>query len=470
MKTHAAPPAEPEYAGYIGGDSSVPCVDGRLRRYVNLDHAASAPALQAVWEAIAAFVPWYSSVNRGAGYHSQVATAALEGAREAVAQFLDAPKDASVIFLRNTTEAINVLATALPARTRVLSSPAEHHANMLPWRQHEVQLLPFASSPTDLLQSCEDALLADGGAIELVAVTGASNVSGEVWPVAELAELAHAHGAEIFVDAAQLAPHRRVSMSQSQIDYLAVSGHKLYAPFGSGVLVARQERLRTGEPLLQGGGAVKLVTLEEVIWADLPDRFEAGSPNVVGIVALGAACDALANIGMDRVAAHERVLTERLASGLAGIADVKQLRLWPDGSCDRLGVFSFNLVGYRHTLLAAILSAEYAIGVRSGRFCAHPLVTHLLRAQDAKVDGIRDEVAYGNRERRGAVRASLGLGSGSRDVDVLVDALGEIAAGGAVADYDYDPILNEHRPVPDSRPWPELPVRMIRAPTPCELS
>ena len=161
-----------------------------------------------------------------------------------VAGFVGARADDAVVFVRNTTEAINVLSAALPAGARVLSSPVEHHSNMLPWRRHDLRLLPFTGSPDELLDACERALRSARPRIDLVAVTGASNVTGEVWPVAELAELAHAHGAQLFVDAAQLAPHRAIDMAGAGIDFLALSGHKLYAPFGAGALVGDGRRLR----------------------------------------------------------------------------------------------------------------------------------------------------------------------------------------------------------------------------------
>ena len=211
---------------------------------MNLDYAASTPAMAAVWDAVEAFMPWYSSVHRGSGVKSQVSTAAYEGARDAVAGFAGARAGDAVVFVRNTTEAVNVLAAALPPGARVLSSAVEHHSAMLPWRRHDVRLLPFAGSPDELLGACERALRA--ARIDLVAVTGASNVTGEVWPVAELAALAHEHGARLFVDAAQLAPHRPIDMAGAGIDFLAFSGHKLYAPFGAGALVGDARALPPG--------------------------------------------------------------------------------------------------------------------------------------------------------------------------------------------------------------------------------
>ena len=399
----------------IGCDVEVPCVDGVFRRYVNLDYAASTPVLAAVWDAVEAFVPFYSSVHRGTGAKSRISTEAYEAARETIARFVGARTGTTVI-VRNTTEAINVLAAALPAATRVLSTPVEHHANMLPWRRHDLRVLPFPTSPAHLLAATRQAL--EERHTDLLAVTGASNVTGEVWPLQELAELAHAHGAQLFVDAAQLAPHRPIDMDEEGIDHLALSGHKLYAPFGAGALVSRDAVI--GDPLIQGGGAVKLVTDDDVIWAEAPERYEAGSPNVIGAVALAAACDAL---DMDGAATRERALAARLHEGLAAIPGLTTYRLWPHHE-ERVGVATFNLAGFTHFELAQWLSDHHAIGVRHGCFCAHPLLTRLLGVPDAEARRLHAELQAGrDPELPGAVRASLGVGTTAQDVDALLAAL-----------------------------------------------
>jgi selenocysteine lyase/cysteine desulfurase len=433
-------------ARLIGADTVVPCADGRARRYVNLDYAASTPVMAAVWDAVERFVPWYSSVHRGSGLKSRVSTAAFEDARGAVGEFVGAHHNDAVVFVRNTTEAINVLSAALRPGARVLSSAVEHHSNMLPWRRHDLRLLGFTGSADELLDACERALRTARPRIDLVAVTGASNVSGEVWPVAELADLAHAHGAQLFVDAAQLAHQRRIDMRGAGIDFLALSGHKLYAPFGTGALVGDGRRLGEREPLLHGGGAIDLVTPGDVIWADAPARHEAGSPNVVGAVALAAACRALLDLGMDTVAAHGRALSAHLWSGLADIPGLRRLTLWPD-PVDRVGVATFDLDGYRHPLLAAILSDEHAIGVRHGCFCAHPLIARLLGIPDRDLDRLATELRAGRRPALpGAVRASIGLGTTPRDVDRLIDALHEIAVTGPRSRYEHLAELDEYQP------------------------
>jgi selenocysteine lyase/cysteine desulfurase len=322
---------------------------------------------------------------------------------------------------------------------RVLSSPYEHHANMLPWRaRHEVELLPFVAGPDELVAATERALAA--ARFDLVAITGASNVTGETWPLRELAAAAHAHGAELFVDAAQLAPHRPIDMAATGIDHLAFSGHKLYAPFGAGALVARRERLDGVQPLLQGGGAVEAVTTGDVRWAPSPRRHEAGTPNVVGAVALGAACDLLP---MERLAADERQLAAQLREGLDRIPGVRRLHAWPDGATDRVGTVAFVVEGRRSDLIAAALAAEHAISVRSGRFCAHPLVDELVGTPGGR-----------------GVRASIGACSTAADVEALLTALADLVEHGPRLAYEDDRESGRPVPVGGPREWPDLPVRL----------
>jgi selenocysteine lyase/cysteine desulfurase len=399
----------------LGSDVEVPCVDGTQRRYINLDYAASTPVMAAVWDAVEAFVPFYSSVHRGTGAKSRISTEAYEHARDAVTRFVGA-RGGTAVLVRNTTEAINVLARALPDGARVLSTPVEHHANMLPWRQHDLRLLPFPYSPAQLLEDLERELRTTR--TDIVAVTGASNVTGEVWPLVSIADIAHRYGAQLFVDAAQLAPHREIDMDAIGIDHLALSGHKLYAPFGTGALVSRTPF--TGDPLLKGGGAIKLVTVDDVVWADGPERYEAGSPNVIGAVALAAACE---HLDMEQVEAKEWAIAARLHHGLATVEGLDTLALWP-GYPDRVGVATFTLKGWSDADLAQTLSDRFAIGVRHGCFCAHPLLTRLLNVSDAEAQRLHDELKAGREpELPGAVRASVGLGTTLQEVDALVAAL-----------------------------------------------
>jgi selenocysteine lyase/cysteine desulfurase len=451
----------------VGADTEVPLVTGGAQRYVNLDYAASAPALQSVHDAVEELLGWYSSVHRGAGFKSRASTAAYEGARESIRSFVNARDDDAVIITRNTTDSINLLAGTLPAGTHIVAFAGEHHANLLPWRRCAgVRYLPVPDSPAEMLGSLEEALRALPHCEDphLVAVTGASNVTGEIWPIADIARIAHDNDARVLVDAAQLAPHAPIDMRRDEIDYLALSGHKLYAPYGAGALIGERDWLSVGDPFLRGGGAVKVVTVDDTVWAELPDRQEAGSPNVIGAVALGVACDTLATAGMDRVAAEERELLEYARTTLAAIPEFEHYRVWK-ADHPRVGLLTFNLRGVPYDLLAAVLSAEYGIGIRHGCFCAHPLMMRLLKVDDAESHRLVDELRAGHRERLpGAARMSLGLGSTPADVDAFADALRAIAAHGPRWTYSVADDTSEFEPDPDTRPLPPLSARMVEHP------
>ncbi|HEX2883581.1 MAG TPA: aminotransferase class V-fold PLP-dependent enzyme, partial [Candidatus Limnocylindria bacterium] len=432
----------------------------------NLDYAASAPSLLAVHDAVEEVLGWYSSVHRGAGFKSRASTAAYEGARESIRRFVNARDDDAVIITRNTTDSINLLAGTLPEGTHVVCFAGEHHANLLPWKRIGVRYLPVPESPAQMLDTLEETLrdLPHCEDPHLVAVTGASNVTGEVWPLSKIARIAHDNGARLLVDAAQLAPHAPIDMRADGIDYLALSGHKLYAPYGAGALIGERDWLTAGDPFLRGGGAVKLVTVEETLWADLPDRQEAGSPNVIGAVALGVACDTLASAGMERIAAEERALLDYARRRLASVPGFEHYRVWADDH-PRVGLMTFNLGDMPYDLLAAILSAEHAIGIRHGCFCAHPLMIRLLRIADDEVHRLVDETRAGHHRRfPGAARMSLGLASTRADIDVLAAALTTIATDGPRWSYAVNPDTDEYEPDPDPRPLPRLAARLVEHP------
>ena len=447
----------------VGADTHVPLVTGATGRYVNLDYAASAPALQVVHDAVEELLGWYSSVHRGAGFKSRASTAAYEGARESVRRFVNGRDDDAVIITRNTTDSINLLAGTLPAGTHVVCFAGEHHANLLPWKRIGVTYLPVPETPAEMLAALEETLrrLPHCEDPHLVAVTGASNVTGEIWPIGEIARVAHDNGARLLVDAAQLAPHAPIDMTRDGVDFLALSGHKLYAPYGAGALIGERDWLSAGDPFLRGGGAVKLVTVDDTLWAALPDRQEAGSPNVIGAVALGVACDTLASAGMERVADEERALLDHARAQLGRIPGMDLYRVWP-ADHPRVGLLTFNLRGVPYDLLAAVLSAEYGIGIRHGCFCAHPLMARLLRVDDAEMHRLLEVTRAGHHERLpGAARMSLGLGSSTTDIDVLADALRRIADDGPRWTYAVAPGTDEYEPDPDPRPLPPLHMRLV---------
>jgi selenocysteine lyase/cysteine desulfurase len=434
-----------------------------MATYVNLDNAASTPALRDVMDAVARFVPYYSSVHRGTGFKSRLSTMAYDQAHEIISHFVGAdPRSNVVIFGKNTTEAINKLSFRLsaPADSVVITTLLEHHSNDLPWRARypveHVRALPDGRLDEDhfdwLLQH-------HAGRIALVAVAGASNVSGFLQPIHRLARKAHAAGAPILVDAAQLAPHRRVDMrpddDPEHLDFVTISAHKMYAPFGTGALIGPRDQFLRGAPEYPGGGTVDVVTLDEVDWAGAPDRDEAGSPNVVGAVALAAAAQALMEIGMDAIAAHEQELlayaTARLLA-IPGVTIYGESR--PEWLAEKVGVIPFNLDGFSHFLVAAILGYEGGIGVRSGCFCAHPYVVHLLQLDAEAARAWRTQLLGGDRSHMpGMVRISFGCYNTTGDVDRLVDMLARIARRDFQGEYLLDRRTGEYRPAGFEEPF-----------------
>ncbi|WP_298339025.1 aminotransferase class V-fold PLP-dependent enzyme [Ferrimicrobium sp.] len=455
------PPQDP-HLDLVGSSIEVPLVSGEWRRYVNLDYAASTPALVDVAAKLETFLPYYSSVHRGAGMKSQISTAAYEGARETLRGFFHGRPTDTVIVTRNTTDSMNLLASCLPDGAKVVAFTSEHHATLLPWAQTpgNIHYLTMPTSASVAIQALADYLTKHPDTT-LVAVTGASNVTGEVWPIAELTRLAHDHGARIVVDAAQMAPHLPIDMTSLDVDYLAASGHKLYAPYGAGVLIGRADWLDSADAYLRGGGAVDFVTPTEVLWSSGAPRHEAGSPNVLGAVAMAIACDTLANYGMDKLAAEEISLAQYARQRLGEVPGIELYRLW-EPEAPRIGVVTFNLAPYDHSHLAAILSAEYGIGVRHGCFCAHPLILELLNVSDDQATSLRAELKAGRRPRLpGAVRMSVGIGTTHEDVEYLVASLTQIANDGPRWTYAIDPTTGEFAPDPDPRPWPDLPITLL---------
>ncbi|MBX9361510.1 aminotransferase class V-fold PLP-dependent enzyme [Streptomyces sp. WAC04114] len=435
----------------LGRDVTVPLVTGGEVTYAALDYAASAPALQRVWDDVAAYAPYYGSVHRGAGYLSQLSTDLFENARRTVAEFLDCREGDQVVFTRSTTDSLNLLAAALPADCRVFVFETEHHASLLPWRGAQVTYLDAPRSPREAVETLERALTdRDPHGPALVCVTGASNVTGELWPVRELTAAAHAHGARVVLDAAQLAPHHEVSVADLDVDWVAFSGHKLYAPFGSGVLAGRVDWLRAAEPYLAGGGASRKVGRREdggvdVEWHDSAARHEAGSPNVIGAYALASACKALTEAGFDTLVAREQYLVRAVRDGLADVPEVRFLSLFGDDA-PRVGVLSFVVEGWNSSHFAAALSAEYGIGVRDGLFCAHPLLRTLL-GSDPQAQGEcgAPEAAPGEKSLN-AIRVSFGAGTPDEHVERFVRAVKELVANGAKWTYRTE----DGRCVPDT--------------------
>ncbi|MEO0165076.1 MAG: aminotransferase class V-fold PLP-dependent enzyme [candidate division WOR-3 bacterium] len=438
----------------IGIDEEVPLLDGSRRRYINFDNAASTPALLPVQKKVGEFLKWYSNVHRGTGFKSQISSWVFEEARNIIADFVKADEHCCVIFCKNTTEAINKLSSRLqcPALGKekpiVLTTIMEHHSNELPWRK-VAQVIHVELNPDGTIDKNDfyEKLKKYAGRIQLVAVSGASNVTGYINPIHEFARRVHEIGAQIAVDAAQLAPHRPIDMKPKSdpehIDYLAFSAHKMYAPYGIGVLVGDKSAFLYGTPDDVGGGTADIVDLESAYWKDLPEREEAGTPDIIGVVALAEVIRLIQKVGFDQIIAHE---TELTAYALEKLNEIPEIIIYgdrdPKNAHNRLGVISFNIRGMHHALVAAILSYEGGIGVRNGCFCAHPYVKCLLGVTPEEAKKIEQMII--NRDRSevpGAVRISFGIYNTKEEIDYLIEMLQKIIK----KEYRGNYILNKER-------------------------
>lgn len=447
-----------------GVNEQVTLLNGSRRTYINFDNASSTPTLQAVLERINSFMPFYASVGRGSGYKSHVATEEFEAARMTIGAFVGArPHSHSVILGKNTTEALNKIAHRFPFSKDaiVLTSIMEHHSNDLPWRQvTDVRFIQTQEDGALDLEHLKSLLREYGDRVELVAVTGASNVTGIVNPIHTIARLVHEAGARIAVDAAQMAPHRAIDMGSpddpEHIDCLAYTGHKMYAPFGIGALITLKDCLRDDAPDLVGGGTVDFVTERNVYWSGLPNREEAGTPNIVGAIAWAEAIRCLQEIGMDTIAAHE---SEMAAHFLQQSKNITGLRVFgltdPAKAADYLGVITFSLEGVPHNLVAAILGYEGGIGVRSGLFCAHPYVLKLQNISESKQTEVAEALQNeGIAALPGLTRASFAIYNTKDEIDRFVEVLGSIALGKTYGEYVRVLESGDYRPVGYS--WAKL--------------
>jgi len=432
----------------VGVNTQVPLLNGEYVTAINLDNAATTPPFHSVVQEIMEYLPWYSSVHRGTGYKSIMSSEIYEEARGVIKKFVNADKKRDVvIFTKSTTEAINLLAYVLSENHQgsvVLSTDMEHLANDLPWRdKFKVDYVGIDKYGKLAIDDLEVKLRKYSGKVKLVTVTGASNVTGHKNPIHQIARLAHDYGAQILVDGAQLVPHCPVDMKDYEcpehIDYLAFSAHKMYAPFGIGVLIGPKQTFAEAEPVYKGGGAVKLVSHNFIEWESPPYNNEAGTPNVIGIVALVAAIKMLEGLGMNVIHEYEKQLIEYSSRALAGVSDV---RIYGSTAIneDKIGIIAFVLGGIDHRLLARMLSCEAGIAVRSGLFCAHPYVEKLLKLSDQDLEYCQKNP---HAPFPGLLRISVGLYNTCSEIDEFVACLSWIAENKSTCRQKYCKLLGE---------------------------
>ncbi len=363
--------------------------DGRTLAY--LDSAATTLKPQAVIDAVSGYYSRYTAnVHRGIYRTAEEATAAYEGAREKTARFIGAPSAREIVFVRNATEAINLVASTWGRRSigrgdTIVLTEMEHHSNLVPWQflaRDKDADLEFVSIDYEgrLVQASFDALLRTRP--KLVAFTHVSNTLGTINPVRSMVDRAHEVGALVLIDGAQAVPHLPVDIGALDADFYVFSGHKMLGPTGSGALWARRELLEAMPPYMGGGEMIREVHLRSTEFNDVPWKFEAGTPDIAAAIGLGAAVDYLAGLGMERVRAHERALTAYALEVLH--RDVPGITLYgPHDPDARSGVVTFNLPDIHPHDIASLLDRE-AIAIRAGHHCTQPLHERLNEAATAR--------------------------------------------------------------------------------------
>jgi len=375
-------PAAPFDVDRIRQDFPILSQTVRGKKLVFLDSAASAQKPRAVIEAMSrAMETQYANVHRGLHWMSERTTDAYESVRDQVASLLNAPSRDEIVFTRNTTEAINLVAHSygrgvLKPDQAVLISEMEHHSNIVPWQMlRDAHGNPLLVAPVtdagELDMAAYESLLADGN-VGLVAITHMSNVLGTYTPAARVAALAHQYGAKVLFDGSQAVVHRVTDVQAIDADFYVFTGHKLYGPTGIGVLWGRAELLDRMPPFLGGGDMISSVSFEQSSWARVPHKFEAGTPAILEAIGLGAAISYVNDIGYDTIAAHEQSLTDH---ALATLSAIEGLHITGRAQ-DRGGVISFTMDGAHAHDIATLLDRN-GIAVRAGHHCAEPLMRRL---------------------------------------------------------------------------------------------
>jgi cysteine desulfurase/selenocysteine lyase len=424
---------------FIGLETKYPTANNEVLQRLHLDGAASPLAATVAVETINALLPHYSNTHSYVHNSAQISTRAQAWAHDEILRVLSAaPKDYTAIFCGSgTTAGINRVARGLagarPKRKVVLVSAMEHHANDIPHRQFDNQVVYFPLLGEGANMGCVDLLqfekLCNQHAEQLnyVAVSSVSNVTGIQNPINEMVKIAHKVGALVLIDGAQSVAHQAIDMNQLQADFFVFSGHKVYTPLSPGVLIARKEALKSLSGQDLGGGSVASVSFYDYqLLTDYPDKEQSGTPNIVGAVALARVLQSLSEVGFAQIAQHDGKLMALLREGLDRLP---YITVYGDAEQPRVGALAFNHKHIDHGLLAAVLNDYYAVAVRNECFCAHPYVSSLIKEELWQLDlsqvAEADQETYIN-QKRGMVRASISLYSTAEDIQRLLTVLQDI--------------------------------------------
>lgn len=428
---------KPQFPKILGTESAVTL----------LNNAATTPPFEETLNEVNDFMQTYGALHRGAGPHANITYQKVQDALFFLREFFHVRDDQEFLFTSNTSSAINLFARLLNFKKEdvVITSSIEHTSNNLPWKYNSqaqiIEVESFLDGSLDM-EDLKKKIHEHKKHLKLVSLTGASNQTGYIPPIEEISEMVHSVGALFFIDAAQLAPHREIDIKQGGIDALAFSAHKMYAPFGLGVLVL-PKKLLEGSPVDPGGGSVDMVSDTSIVWVPSDDRHQIGTWNVVGIIALQKSCRILHECGWKNIVKHEKELIQYFLDKTSEVPDftlyVPKKKYLIE---NRIGTFPFTLKKYHHALLAAILEHEYGIETRAGTICNHRLVRKWFDISDEKQKEIEREIQKGNRlATYGIVRVSLGIHNTQEDFDRLIHALKEISLFGPK--FFYRPIQKE---------------------------
>ncbi len=408
---------------FIGLNKKVPIYDSNNIIPINFDNAATTPVFKSVLDRITKACELYGAIGRGLGQKSEYSTKVYSESRDYILDFFKASKNKyTVIFVNNTTEGINRLSNMLIEDKNhiVITTRMEHHSNDLPWRGKCIlKYIEVDENGRLKLDELEYLLEKYHGLVKYVTITAASNVTGYVNNLSYISKLVHKYNAKLIVDGAQIVAHKKLDFTETLIDYLVFSAHKMYAPFGSGAIIGLKEEFERLNSDLKGGGTVDAVLDYSEVLLPPPEKDEAGSPNFFGAIALVEAMKELNNIGYETIENNEKIL---LNYALKGLNSIKDVITYGDNYKidDRLGIVVFNIKNIYHAENAKLLASLRAIAVRQGAFCAHPYVKRLLKIND--IESSR-HLVDSSCKMPGMVRASFGIYNSIREIDIFLNTI-----------------------------------------------
>lgn len=410
---------------FVGLDKKVN-INGKGRIVpINFDNAATTPPFKRVVKRVLETTEYYGSIARGDGQKSQYCSDLYEECRRYILKYFNAPEEIyTAIFVGNTTDGLNKLSNILINNKEdiVITTRMEHHSNDLPWRNKcDLKYVEVNEDGRININEIEELIERYKEKVKYITITGASNVTGYINDIRKISGLIHKYGGKIIVDGAQLAPHKKIYMykkdSLENIDFLVFSGHKIYAPFGSGAIIGLRKDFNNNLPDTKGGGTVEYVIDNNQLWLNTPEKNEAGTPNLFGAVAIMEAMKEIEKIGFERIEKNEKELLQYLINGLK---ELNRVKLYADNDCidDRLGILVFTIDGMKYYEVGEKLSEIKAIGVRQGGFCSHPYTRRVLGIPNNQLQ------EYINKNGiPGLVRVSLGIYNSKKEANIFLETV-----------------------------------------------